>query len=84
MLVLQKQNIKGFSLLELMVVLGIIAGISVASYPNFNSWRVDRELKHGLEKISTIVSPIISMLIVFFLYLSILFMLNKKDLSIKV
>ena len=56
MLVLQKQNIKGFSLLELMVVLAIIAGISVASYPNFNSWRVDRELKHGLEKISTIVA----------------------------
>ena len=36
-----------------------------------------------LEKISTIVTPIISIVILFFLYLSILFMLNKKDLSIK-
>ena len=58
MLVLQKQNIKGFSLLELLVVVVIVAIVSAVAYPNFSSWKTDRELRQGAEKITNLIAGI--------------------------
>ena len=41
----QEKNIKGFNILELLVVLAIIAVISATAYPNFNSWRKARIIR---------------------------------------
>jgi len=41
----QEKNIKGFNILELLVVLAIIAVISATAYPNFNSWRKERIIR---------------------------------------
>ena len=44
MRVLEK-NIKGFNLLELVVVLAIIGVISAAAYPNFSNWKQSRDIR---------------------------------------
>ena len=40
-----EKNIKGFNLLELIVVLAIIGVISAAAYPNFSSWKQSRDVR---------------------------------------
>ena len=54
----QEKTNKGFSLLELMVVVGIIGVISAIAYPNFSSWTQSREVKKDAEKISNIIKNI--------------------------
>ena len=56
----QEKNIKGFNILELLVVLSIISIISAVAYPNFSSWRKERiiraaaiEIKNLLENTSS-------------------------------
>lgn len=56
----QKQDIKGFSLLELLVVLVIVAVISAVGYPNFMDWRKDREVRAAAEKVSSMISGIVA------------------------
>ena len=55
----QQKSIKGFNILELIVVLAIISVISAMAYPNFNSWRKERiiraaaiDIKNLLENVS--------------------------------
>ena len=58
----QDQNIKGFTILELLVVITIVAIVSAVGYPNFMDWREDREIRAATEKVSTMITNINSQL----------------------
>ena len=57
MQVLEK-NIKGFNLIELLIVIAIIAVISAAAYPNFSSWKKAREVRGAAVKIKSLFTNI--------------------------
>ena len=57
MQVLEK-NIKGFNLIELLVVIAIISIISAAAYPNFSSWKKEREVRGAAIKIKSLFTNI--------------------------
>ena len=52
------REVKGFTLLELLVVLAIVAIISAVGYPNFLSWSKDREVRQATEKLSSSITTI--------------------------
>ena len=52
------KNTKGFSLLELIVVVVIVGIISAVAYPNFSSWKKDRETRVVTEKIANLFSSL--------------------------
>ena len=56
----QEKNIKGFNILELLIVVVIISVVSAAAYPNFSSWRKERELRGAAEEIKNLFSNISS------------------------
>ncbi len=56
----QKQDIKGFTLLELLVVVVIVLIVSAMAYPNFSSWRTDREVRMAAEKVASMITGIIT------------------------
>ena len=56
----QEKNIKGFNILELLVVVVIISVVSAAAYPNFSSWKKERELRGAAEEIKNLFSNISS------------------------
>ncbi len=53
-----KQDIKGFTILELLVVITIVAIVSAVGYPNFMDWRKDREVRAAAEKVATMLTGI--------------------------
>ncbi len=54
----QNQDIKGFTLLELLVVISLVAIISAVAYPNFSSWKKEREIRGATEKIAGMISNV--------------------------
>ena len=50
----QEKNIKGFNILELLVVLAIVGIISAVAYPGFSSWTKERKLNQAVERLSLI------------------------------
>ena len=54
----QEKNIRGFNLLELLVVIVIISVISAVAYPNFSSWKKEREARGAALKIKNLFTNI--------------------------
>ena len=52
----QDQDIKGFTLLELIVVIVIVGIISAVGYPNFTNWKDEREARFSAEKVARMLS----------------------------
>ena len=55
----QEKNIKGFNLLELLVVLTIVGILSAVAYPKFTGWYKERQVRSGAEKIRALMKNII-------------------------
>tara|TARA_B100000963_G_scaffold82460_1_gene70267 strand:- start:2519 stop:3286 length:768 start_codon:yes stop_codon:yes gene_type:complete len=54
----QDEKIKGFNILELIVVLVIIGVVSAIGYPKFSDWRLDRETRNSVIKIKSLIQGI--------------------------
>ena len=52
----QDQNIKGFTLLELLVVITIVGIVSAVGVPNFMDWNADRKIRILAEKASAMIN----------------------------
>ena len=53
-----EKNIKGFNILELIVVLAIIGVISAAAYPKFSTWKQSREVRTDALKVKKVFEGI--------------------------
>ena len=56
----QDEKIKGFNILELIVVVVIIGVLSAVGYPKFNEWRKDRETRDAVIQIKSLIQGIYS------------------------
>ena len=54
----QKQDIRGFTILELLVVITIVAIVSAVGYPNFMEWSEDRKVRKASEQIASMLTNI--------------------------
>ena len=54
----QDEKIKGFNILELLIVIAIIGVLSAVAYPNFSEWRKDRETRSDVVKIKSLIEGI--------------------------
>ena len=54
----QDEKIKGFNVLELLIVIAIIGVLSAVAYPNFSEWRKDRETRSDVVEIKSLIEGI--------------------------
>ena len=54
----QEKNIKGFTLLELIIVIAIIGIVSAVAYPGFKDWRQERKSRGAVIKIKALIETI--------------------------
>ncbi len=52
------EKIKGFNVLELLIVIAIIGVLSAVAYPNFSDWQKDRETRSDVVKIKSLIEGI--------------------------
>ena len=57
-MLVQEKNIKGFNVLELIVVLTIVGIISAVAYPNFSEWTKERQVRAGATKVKSFMKNI--------------------------
>ena len=57
-MLVQEKNIKGFNILELLVVMAIIAVVSATAYPQFNNWNKERQVRRSVEEIKSLMKNI--------------------------
>ena len=51
----QEKKIKGFTVLELIVVLALVGILSAVAYPNFSEWNHSREVSRDVDKINSLI-----------------------------
>ena len=54
----QDEKIKGFNVLELLIVIAIIGVLSAVAYPNFSDWQKDRETRSSVVEIKSLIEGI--------------------------
>ena len=54
----QEKKIRGFNILELLVVIVIVGILSAAAYPNFSDWRSERAARAATVKIKNLIQGI--------------------------
>ena len=54
----QDEKIKGFNVLELLIVIAIIGVLSAVAYPNFSDWQKDRETRSDVVEIKSLIEGI--------------------------
>ena len=80
----EKNNNKGFNILELLVVLAIVGVISAVAYPNFSSWNKERQVRQAVEKIQSVMKNAINLTERgTFAYVQVIFNSNESGISIR-
>ena len=53
-----EKNIKGFNLLELLIVIVIMGFVSAVAYPNLSGWSKERKARGAAIKIKSLIEKI--------------------------
>ena len=54
-MLVQEKNNKGFTVLELMIVLALVGLLSAVAYPNFSEWNHSRKVSNDVDRINSLI-----------------------------